>query len=279
MKKALFKVALAAVVFSSLTFTACKKESEVQPEETAVEDNNAAMIESEDLVSISDEVMLQNSASLRVSEEGKSYYGATVTITQKGQNATGAVVVDFGTGTKGRDGRTRKGKVIITYTNVAPVNNAKREFSFDNYYVNNNKVEGTKTVTFTNEPSNGIYTASINSNLTITTSAGKTLAWTSTRTRTYNTNNTPLDLSDDSVSLSGTANGTNRNGEEYTAVITTPLVIKATCLSTSGWLPSSGVLEVTPETGVKRVVNYGSGDCDRTVNVTVGTRSFDVTIK
>lgn len=278
MRKNLFKLALATVVFSSLTFTACKKDSEVQPEEVAVEDNNAGLTESEDLVSISDEVMLQNSASLRVSGEGQSYYGATVTITPKGKNTTGNIVIDFGNGTQGRDGRTRKGKVIITYTSILPESGEQRTFSFDNYYVNDNKVTGTKTVTFSNDPSAGVYTASINSSLTIITKAGKTITWNSTRSRSYNTKNT-ADLSDDEISLTGTATGTNRNGTPYAASITSALLFKASCLSTSGWMPVSGVLEVTPEGGVKRTVNYGSGNCDRVVNVTVGAKSFDVTVK
>ncbi len=280
MKKTLFKVSLAAIVFGSLTFTSCTKEGEgLNPwsQEAAVEDNNDGFSESEDLISISDEVLADNLNSGRVSAEGKKYYDATVTITPMEGDMPGEVVIDFGAdGKRGKYGRLHKGKIMITYTSRSAYTGT-RTITFENYSVNGNKVEGTKTITFTNSPSEGMYSATVASALVITKNDGRIVEWTSSRTRIYNTKNT-ADWNDDEVSLSGTASGTNRRGLKYVANITTSLTIKASCLSASGWLPSSGVLEVMPENGSKRTVNYGSGSCDRVINVAVGDKNFDMTI-
>jgi|GEM_PF-553686 len=291
MKKNLSQTALAVVVCSSLLFTACNKkdnEAQPQPEETAVQDNNTGFNESEDLVSVS-EVVLDNSdrsSNMRTSAEQTTFTGlngATITITPKGTNATGRVVIDFGQEIN-YQGKTRKGKVIITYTDVYRVSGAVRTITFDNYYVNDTKITGSKTITFTNNVSreSAVFSASIVSDIIFTTKDSKTFTWASTRTRTYDTKGTLSNRNDDELTLTGRASGITRNNIAFTALITTPLLIKASCVSTSGVLPSSGVLEISPATAgtfVTRVVNYGSGSCDRMVNVTVGSQSFDVTVR
>ena len=293
MKKTLFNVTLAMAVFG-MTFTACKKDSETQPqtEEVAVEDNNSGLSDSEDIVFVSDSAMVgviyeggyfdgYQEAEGRISrEQPKSFNGATVTFTAKGMNATGKVEVDFGTGIVWR-GKTHKGKVVVTYTESRRISGAVRTITFDNYSINDNAVDGTKTVTFTSVSGEGsaTFSVSVDAKIKIKTKAGKDLVWNSLRTRIYDTKGTFDNWKDDEVTLSGNANGVNRNGVKYSAVITTPLTVKLSCVETSGWIPSSGVLEVTPEGAAKRSVNYGSGSCDRTVTVTVGDRSSEWTAK
>ncbi len=289
MKKTLFNVTLAMAVFG-MTFTACKKDSETQPqtEEVAVEDNNSGLSDSEEIVFVSDSAMLgvidftpMGESAGRISRnQPKSFNGATVTFTAKGDNATGKVEVDFGTGIVWR-GKTHKGKIVVTYTESRRISGAVRTITFDNYSINDNAIDGTKTVTFTSVSGEGsaTFSASVDAKIKIKTKAGKDLVWNSLRIRTYDTKGTFDNWKDDEVTLSGNANGVNRNGVKYSAVITTPLTVKLSCVETSGWLPSSGVLEVTPEGAAKRSVNYGSGSCDRTVTVTVGDRSFEWTAK
>ncbi len=289
MKKTLFNVTLAMAVFG-MTFTACKKDSETQPqtEEVAVEDNNSGLSDSEEIVFVSDSAMLgvidftpMGELAGRISRnQPKSFNGATVTFTAKGDNATGKVEVDFGTGIVWR-GKTHKGKIVVTYTESRRISGAVRTITFDNYSINDNAIDGTKTVTFTSVSGEGsaTFSASVDAKIKIKTKAGKDLVWNSLRIRTYDTKGTFDNWKDDEVTLSGNANGVNRNGVKYSAVIVTPLTVKLSCVETSGWLPSSGVLEVTPEGAAKRSVNYGSGSCDRTVTVTVGDRSFEWTAK
>ena len=282
MKKHVFHLTLAAFVCGSLVFTSCNRNQEsAAPAEEAVEDNNFSFGESEDAVGISEAILDDpaNAGSLRESGETRTFTGlggATITITPKGSNATGSVVIDFGTGVT-YNGKTRKGKVLVTYTDRRRVSGAVRTVSFDNYFVNDNKVEGAKTVTFSSDISaeSLVFNAAINSSLKVTTAAGRTILWNSQRTRIYDTKGTEQ-LADDEVTLSGTANGTNRKGVTFDAAITTPLVIKVSCVPNSGWLPTSGVLEITPAGVAKRTVNYGNGNCDRTVTVTVGERTFEV---
>jgi hypothetical protein len=57
------------------------------------------------------------------------------------------IIMDFGAGCTGRDGRTRSGKIISTYTNRLFVSGAKATTTFENYMVDSIKVQGTHIIT------------------------------------------------------------------------------------------------------------------------------------
>jgi hypothetical protein len=68
---------------------------------------------------------------------------------------------------------------------------------------------------------------------------------------------------DDVWSSTGTAAGTNRNGKDFTATITEPLIKHADCR----WI-SSGVIEFT--VGARtRSLDFGDGTCDRVGTLTL----------
>ena len=102
--------------------------------------------------------------------------------------------------------------------------------------------------------------------------SGRSPVWNSTHTREWVAgDDTPLDFADDVYSITGTANGTDANGRNYTANITTPVISKLTCK----WFVS-GKIEITPTNKSSRVVDFGSGTCDNQATVTIGTNIFNI---
>jgi hypothetical protein len=289
MKKTFLRIALLTLSWGFL-FTACdnKDEQEVQPqtEEVAVGDNASGLNESDEVVAISEDALNRGGAAMRVSAEQETYesaYGAIITV-QKNGDGTGNITIDFGTGTTGRDGRTRKGKILIAYTGGYRAHNSQQVVTFDNYYVNDHKVEGKKTLITTLDNSNGtypIFVTRINvENGKITWKDGKTTEWSGERTRKYDYKNTLADPNDDLLTITGSSVGKSRNGIAFTAATVAPLVVKMSCaISQKSWLPLEGALEVTPEAGAKRTVNYGSGTCDQTFTVSVNGKSWDITLR
>ena len=65
------------------------------------------------------------------------------------------IVLDFGTGCVARDGHYRKGKIIHVYTNRLIIPNAVVETSFENFYFDSTKVEGTMRIKNTTEMTTG----------------------------------------------------------------------------------------------------------------------------
>ncbi len=289
MKKTFLRIAVLTLT-GGLLFTACnKKEDDVQPqtqtEEVTVGDNATGLSESDEVVAIAEDAMNRGGAALRVSAEQETYesaYGAVITV-QKNGDGTGNITIDFGTGTTGRDGRTRKGKIFIVYAGSYRTHNSRQVVTFGNYYVNDHQVEGQKTLVTTvdNNGSYPIFVTNIKvESGKITWKDGKTTEWSGERTRKYDYKNTLLDLNDDLVTITGTTVGKSRNGVGFTAATTAPLVVKIACaISQKSWLPQEGTLEVTPEASTKRTVSYGSGACDQTVTVSANGKSWDITLR
>src|SRR5262249_21819086 len=141
-------------------------------------------------------------------------------------------VIDFGSGCTGRDGRTRKGKIIIVYTGRLILAGNSATTTFDGYYVNDTKVEGTHMITNTSTQDARSFTitvqdaklSKINANYTQWNSE-KTIAQTEGQA-------TPIVALDDVFKLSGHAGGTVKRGDklfQWETVITEALTKKFAC--------------------------------------------------
>jgi hypothetical protein len=280
----------AGLVAISLMFSSCKKEDEKPVEleaEVAVEDTNTGLAESDEVISISEDDMNYSQSSMRIAatnEASVTYtnaHGATVTFTPKGTNATGSIIIDFGTnGIKsGRDNKTRKGKIITTFTGRYRMPGTTQIITFENYYVNGNRVEGTKVLTHTYE--NNTFSTTINvTGGKITFIDNSVLEWNSERVRNWNLNNTPFNLEDDEFSVSGTCSGKSRNGKSFSAIISAvnPLIWKFSCFNESKFVAVSGIIRISPQGADERSVDYGNGTCDRDVTISVGDVSKTITL-
>lgn len=180
------------------------------------------------------------------------------------------MTIDFGAGcTNGNI--TRKGKIIVVLSGKLRTNGTTATVSFENYYVNEHKVEGTMTITnntannvlkFTRQISNGKLTYpggaifyTYNGTHTVTLSAGS-------GTPTY---------ADDSWSVTGSGTTTSSANETLTVSIKTPLVKNVACGSVV-----SGIEEFTYNS-VSGSINFGDGTCDRKAVLTIGTFTQEFT--
>lgn len=260
---------LTLVIVLSLGFTGCRKKQEPTFDQSAV-DNAHADAQFNDLDNIVTDVMMQNNNQLRTSEEDISERTlrfrncGTITINTTAKT----IVIDFGTGSTCNDGKTRRGKIIITYTGRYMVPGSVITTTTQDYYVNDIKVEGIKVVTNVTQPNqNPTHTVSIR-NGKLTFPNGDTFTWQSDRVRTWVQGAGDLNPFNDVIQITGIASGVNRRGKNFTAEITVPLVIKTECWLQGIRKPVSGVYVVNSE-GVQKTVDFGNGVCDRTVTVTI----------
>lgn len=182
------------------------------------------------------------------------------------------VTVDYGTSNCDcNDGKTRRGKIVTTFTGFYHAQGTIITHTPVDYYVNDIKIEGTKTVE--NMGLNGAgqpyFNVQIDGVATLTT--GETLTYTSTRVRTWtNGFNTILNRFDDEYDITGTATGVFSSGGGYTAICSTsPVHVKVGC-----GFPVSGSIEITPQNHPVRVLDYGTGTCDATFTVTVNGHTY-----
>lgn len=198
------------------------------------------------------------------------------------------IIMDFGSGCAGRDGRIRSGKIITTYTNRLIYPGAKATTIFDNYKVDSIKVEGTHVIT--NQSLVGGTQTNIITFIWKTDVEGARLSkpngnyteWNSTKVVTQlegmHTSLLPLD---DVYKIEGSANGKVKRNDllvAWKAEITEPLIKKFTCR----WIVK-GVLKVvrlnlSANSPWISVLNYGNGDCNNKATMTINGITKEITL-
>ncbi len=185
------------------------------------------------------------------------------------------VTIDFGTvNCMGPDGKNRRGQLIAVFSGKYRDSLTVITINTNGYYVNDNRITGTKTITNRGHIS-GIMTFSVVvQNGMIMRPDGKTMTWNSTRTRRWIAGESTLGIvSDDVYEITGTASGTGFKGNSFTVTITSPLTIAMNCR----WI-TKGTLNLQPANLYERIVDFGSGTCDDQATVTINGSTYPITM-
>ncbi|WP_051313066.1 hypothetical protein [Sporocytophaga myxococcoides] len=259
MKKSFFTPSLIVVLTGLLLFSCGKKEDEVTDQDvSAATDYNFSQKEFDDILKIGQDALEANN--LRTSGTCPSYSFI----------GSDSLIIDFGTGCTFNN-RERSGKIKIQYSGKYNTKGSVIKFSLDNYFVNGNHIEGEKTVTNITDVLPSWSVKVVNGKITFEDQ--KVSYWNSERVRTFVAGyDSKAILTDDEYTVSGTATGISRFGEDYTALITKPLLYYVSCLFIDKGLvyPVSGTIDITPEDKLTRSVDFGETDCDKIANITVG---------
>lgn len=185
------------------------------------------------------------------------------------------ITIDFGASNcTCVDGRNRRGIIHVSYMGRYRDSASTHTITFTDYFVNDNQIIGTHTVTNNGRNNNGHLNYSISVNGTIVKAdGGGTISWTSSRTREWVEGEETPNFNDDVYLISGSANGTNTSGQSYSAIITTPLKVKLNCHNIV-----SGIMDLTPTGKPTRTINWGNGDCDNQATVTINGHVYNITL-
>lgn len=241
-------------------------------------DNQKMEQNSNDAVAIADVAASSaNGVNGNLRTTGTTGLGHCATITRDTAGTTYTLTINFGTSDcPCLDGKNRRGSIIVTYNGNYFDSGTVRTITYSNYYVNDNQLTGKKTVTNmgTNPSGQVYYTVVVNDTLNLGTGNGQ-IVWSGNRTRTWLTGySTPLDRTDDSYLISGTTSLTRANGNTFNMAITTPLQVAYGC----PWI-EAGVVAITGPGGITRTLNYGSGNCDAEAQLTIGTHTYNITLR
>lgn len=275
--KTLKKLIPALLVLSIAFVSACRKDRDDLDDTTVASDNEQSETFSNDVMNIADNAAKTGSAGFRTSADNAIYEGLSqcASVIHDTVSNPKMLTIDFGTvNCLCADGRNRRGKIIVTYTGRYFETGAVKTMNFDNFYRNDNKLEGTRTITNNGLDNQGRMNWTINAqNMKITKSNGKVHTWNSVRTRTMIAGYDTQIWTDDVYEITGSASGINANGLNYTANITKALHRAMNCR----WI-DSGTIEITPEGKNTRTVDFGNGTCDDQATVSVKKRTRNITL-
>ncbi|HNX65750.1 MAG TPA: hypothetical protein PKH02_02650 [Bacteroidales bacterium] len=176
------------------------------------------------------------------------------------------VTIDYGTGCTGSNDIVRTGKIIITQSAPRTQAGSVRTLTFNNFYFNGTKLEGTYTVTNEglNDNSHVVFSIQLTDGK-VTLPDGKYYTYQFTREREYLAGFSTRYFWDDECLITGSGSGTGLNGLPFTYTITSPLDWKAACR-----FIVSGVVKTDIEGYEPIYLDYGNGDCDSYATLTQG---------
>ena len=191
------------------------------------------------------------------------------------------IIVDFGNGNPDNClsyGNERKGKIIIIYTGKYKDSLSVIHTTFDNYYVNNNRIQGERVLTNKGRNEDGNFTFSIDI-IDASIKRNGTINWESNQNIEYLEGyNTFINPFDDKYIIDGSGSGNSINGQDFIFTITNNLYIDLSCLSNNTCVITSGEVKLTPAGYSERYINYGDNLCDCNISITLNGEEHFVVI-
>lgn len=230
----------------------------------------------EDLQTIADQAHSGSTDFLKSGGTDKDVLsGSCATVTRDTIAVPHTITIDFGpTNCLGNDGRYRRGIVNVTYTGAYRAPGTIITITPQNYYVNDNQINGFRTITNEGPDNNGNYVFNIVVNgEIIKANNGGTVTWNAQKTRTWISGYNTPEWSDDVYLVTGHVDGVSATGKNYHAETLTPLRRQMDCK----WF-TEGKLQIQVNTRPVRVVDFGSSNCDNQATVTINGSTRTITL-
>ncbi|HEU4574754.1 MAG TPA: hypothetical protein VFS36_07095 [Chitinophagaceae bacterium] len=191
------------------------------------------------------------------------------------------VIIDFGEGCEGKDGRIRKGKLVATYTGRLIIPGNAASVTFEDFYLDSIKVEGTVTITNSGTLAARQFTLDVQE-AKLSKPGGNYTQWSAHRTITQTegmiTPDFPLD---DAFSIEGNSQGLARQNNllvTWQTSITTPLLKRFLC----HWFVQGTVKAVLSNSNNGNqwtaILDYGNGNCDRKATITINGVEHEISL-
>ena len=243
-----------------------------------------------DIVSKEEESTYSNTLNGRTTEDANATLSACATITRVPAFGTpitpGTLVtktIDFGTTPCVLDnGNYVSGKIIITFTYQPTAPSHTITYTFDNFrhnailFVGNKTFTRIMTVATATSPSHPIVT--MNMDVTATFPNGNSYTRVGQRIREIIAGfDTPASWTDNIYSVTGSWSTTYPNTSIQYSTITSPILVKLSCIAVNKPLLVQGVITFVRNDNTA-TLDYGNGDCDNLAVFTINGNSYNIVI-
>lgn len=297
MKLSITSFVAGCFLLTTLMLSSCKKESSVQSpvvseeeSQTITEENAAADAEYDEVteIAITADADLEIAAAepdevpgvaagtgvrirTHIFKELASKLGPCVEITVSSDTFPKTVVINYGEGCLCRDGKFRKGAVVLHFTGPLRRSGSVLTITFRNFYVNRAHIEGTKTIK--NLSAEGVLKFSVSiENGKITWPNGRGFSYEGNTVFTQVRGMDTRTVRDDVYEIEGRNKTIYANGVIVIKNTETPLIKKISC----SWLVQ-GILKIKINDRIL-FINYGNGDCDNKATLSWSGGEKEITL-
>ena len=184
---------------------------------------------------------------------------------------SGSVTVDYGDGSSCDSAHPRSGKITDTFVYALGTRGGKFVFStkedinFVAFKKDTVKFDGNVNL----RSGSTIPTTVEAINAKMTYPDGTAAQWNGALAFEYVKMKTNRGWGGASISVTGSLNGTSREGTAFSAGISRAIVFRNTCPGLYRFIPLTGTIDITTN-GVNSTLDYGDGSCDKTYTITSG---------
>lgn len=266
----------------TILYTACEKDEITDPPDpvaqeelkVAEEDALADKLFSE-LTDITNEAMGGHQASLKGTMLDTIFMGPCVTVTIDTIAFPNTVTIDFGpVNCLCNDGKYRRGKILVSHNGPYMLPSTVVTTTFDNYFVNDHQLLGSKIVTNQglNSANNPTWTIHVDGQ--VVTPEGDAITWVGDRMREWvEGHSTPLMWHDNVFHITGSHSVVGSTGNTLFVTVEEALEVALDCY----WI-RKGKLEMQHSLLPLMIFDYGDGSCDDKATITINGVTYPITL-
>ena len=246
------------------------------------DDNVVENLEQQNLQSSSDYLLIEKTLIdiQRIVEHSLISNGITkncITYTVKNNDPlnTDTLITDFGEVNCLHLRQLNRGKIITIYSDYIHDSSAIINNTFDNFYLNNNLIQGNIILENLGPNINQdyIYNLDIN-NISVTTHNGIINLNANYKKTLINGESTKYQYLDDVYLIAGSAEGNSVNNNNFNMQITDSLTINNACFESSKCVITKGKSTISTDIYEDRELDYGNNLCDCKVNVEINNEPY-----
>ena len=182
------------------------------------------------------------------------------------------LIINFGEENYLHLGHLKRGEIISIYNKFIYNSNAQITTTFNNFYINNNLIQGKMQLKNNGSNQNGFqeFALTVDSMSMYTNNGSIDISSGNYIKELVSGNNTQYQYLDNIYKLTGNAQGNSSNNNNFSIEISDSLNINLSCFESSSCVITGGTSKLTTDGYEDRIINYGDNTCDCDVNAIIG---------
>lgn len=182
------------------------------------------------------------------------------------------LIINFGEENYLHLGHLKRGEIISIYNNFIYNSDAQISTTFNNFYINNNLIQGKMQLTNNGFNQNGFseFSLTIDSMSMFTNNGSIDMLSGNYIKEMVSGNNTQYQYLDNIYKVTGNALGNSSNNNNFSVEISDSLNMNLSCFESSSCIVTGGTSKLIPDGYEERIINYGDNKCECDVNAIIG---------
>ena len=182
------------------------------------------------------------------------------------------LIINFGEENYLHLGHLKRGEIISIYNKFIYNSNSQITTTFNNFYINNNLIQGKMYLENNGSNQNGFpeFSLTVDSMSMYTNNGSIDISNGNYIKQLVSGYNTQYQYLDNIYKLTGNAQGNSSNNNNFSLEISDSLNMNLSCFESSSCIITEGTSRLIPEGYEERIINYGNNSCDCDINAVIG---------